>query len=77
VRQLHLDQVTEARDGLLKVTAGCAEPAELQAAGGEAVRLADDRGLVVQHPLRLVCCCDHPALLWSSGGALRALRLRE
>jgi hypothetical protein len=72
VGQLHLDQVAEARQGILHVRARRAQPAELQAAGGEPVTVADEGGVVVQHPPRLVCWCDHPALLGQAAGVVEA-----
>ena len=50
VRQFHLDQVAEAREGLLEVAAGGAEPAELEAAGGVLVAVADEGGNATSGP---------------------------
>lgn len=69
--QVHRDQVVEPREGLLEVAAVRAERAEFEAAGGEPVAVADEGGLIVQHPPRLVCGRDDPTFLRSGGGVVR------
>jgi hypothetical protein len=48
--QFHLDQVAEAGEGLFEVAAGGAEPAELEAAGGVLVAVADEGGNATSGP---------------------------
>jgi hypothetical protein len=45
VGQFHRDQVAEAGEGFVEVVASGAEPAELEAAGGVPVAVADEGGL--------------------------------
>jgi hypothetical protein len=56
---------------------GPARTAEFQAAGGEAVVVADEGGLAMQHPPRVVCRRDHPTLLRSRGGVAGSERRKH